>query len=111
MNRKIFFDSVRPLFGGSLKPGQVAGMSAILDEWEVRWQAKTPITQLAYVLATPWLETDQTMQPIHEYGNAAYFTRMYDINGARPAKARELGNIYPGDGVKFAGMAQRCSIL
>jgi putative chitinase len=50
------------------------------------------------------LETDRTMMPIHEYGNTAYFKRMYDINGARPAKARELGNVHPGDGAKFPGM-------
>lgn len=105
MDRKVFFAAVRTApFGGRLNPSQVAGMSAILDEWEARWQQKTPLTQLSYVFATPWLETDQTMQPIHEYGNTAYFTRMYDIAGARPAKARELGNIHPGDGAKFAGM-------
>ena len=43
------------------------------------------------------------MQPIKEIGGTAYFTRMYDINGQRPAKARELGNLAPGDGVKYAG--------
>jgi len=52
-------------------------------------------------------ETASTMQPIKEIGNAAYFKRMYDIEGARPAKARELGNIHPGDGAKFCGMGRR----
>src|SRR3546814_6075636 len=28
---------------------------------------------------------------------------MYDIRGDRPAKARELGNLTPGDGAKYAG--------
>lgn len=57
----------------------------------------------AYCLATAYHETAHTMQPIHEMGGPAYLHRMYDINGNRPAKARELGNTTPGDGVKFAG--------
>jgi predicted chitinase len=28
---------------------------------------------------------------------------MYDINGRRPAKALKLGNVNPGDGVRFHG--------
>jgi len=31
-----------------------------------------------------------------------YFTKMYDIKG-NPAKAKELGNILEGDGIKFCG--------
>ena len=38
-----------------------------------------------------------------EQGSQAYFTRMYDINGRRPKKARELGNLSPGEGAKYAG--------
>lgn len=105
MNRAVFFDAVRRApFSGRLNPSQVAGMNAILDEWEARWQQRTPLPQLAYVFATPWLETDQTMQPIHEYGNRAYFMRMYDKTGQRPKKAAELGNTEVGDGAKFPGM-------
>lgn len=59
--------------------------------------------QCAYVLATTNLETDWTMKPIREYGGSKYFHNMYDIEGNRPAKARELGNLNPGDGVKFHG--------
>jgi putative chitinase len=33
------------------------------------------------------------MQPIKELGGMAFFKRMYDIHGDRPAKARELGNL------------------
>lgn len=57
----------------------------------------------AYALATAYHETSGTMQPVHEYGGAAYLRKMYDIQGDRPAKARELGNLTPGDGVKYAG--------
>ena len=59
--------------------------------------------QCAYLLATTALETAYTMKPITEYGGPKYFHKMYDINGNRPKKARELGNIYPGDGAKFPG--------
>lgn len=105
LDRAVFYDRVRrPLFDGKMTASQVDGMNAILDEWEKNWREKTPVPQFSYVLATPWWETAKTMQPIAEYGNPAYFTKMYDIRGARPAKARELGNIYPGDGVKFRGM-------
>ena len=34
--------------------------------------------------------------PIHEYGDNAYFTRMYEGR-------KDLGNIYPGDGAKYHG--------
>lgn len=40
------------------------------------------------------------MQPIKEYGNDAYFTRLYWDN----VKTRkQLGNIEPADGAKFCG--------
>src|SRR5262249_5994763 len=38
-----------------------------------------------------------------ELGGHDYFMRMYDITGDRPAKARELGNLSPGDGAKYPG--------
>jgi predicted chitinase len=34
--------------------------------------------------------------PIHEYGDTAYFTRMYEGRA-------DLGNIYPGDGARYHG--------
>lgn len=63
--------------------------------WGVSW--------VAYALATTYHETAGTMQPIKEIGGPAYFKKMYDIQGDRPAKARELGNLSPGDGAKYAG--------
>jgi putative chitinase len=89
-------------FPGKLTPSQVAGISVILDGWER--SGFTDLRDLAYMLATPMIETGWTMQPIKERGGAAYYKRMYDIEGGRPKKARELGNIYPGDGAKFPGM-------
>lgn len=38
-----------------------------------------------------------------EQGGRSYFMRMYDITGSRPKKARELGNLSPGDGARYPG--------
>lgn len=43
------------------------------------------------------------MQPIREYGGDAYFTKMYDIKGARPELAAKYGNTTPGDGILYCG--------
>lgn len=100
MNRAAFFSAVRAsLFGGRLNDLQVKGLDALLDAAP----GSMPLEHLAYCLATAYHETAKTMQPIKEFGGTAYYKRMYDIEGERPAKARELGNLSPGDGVKFAG--------
>jgi hypothetical protein len=102
IDRSIFFSQVREkLFGGVLRPTQVDGINAVLDEWQRR--QLTDLRHLAYMLATDYHETDKTMQPINEYGGNSYFHRMYDIEGQRPGVARMLGNLYPGDGVLFHG--------
>lgn len=95
-----FFDHARAsdLLGPVLSNTEVMGLSAILaacDGWPISWAA--------YALATAYHETAGTMLPIKEYGGDAYFRRMYDIEGLRPAKAKELGNTTPGDGAKYAG--------
>lgn len=62
-----------------------------------------------YVLATAFWETKGTMQPVveafwmSESARNAYYKRMYDIKGARPKVARHLGNLTPGDGIKYCG--------
>jgi putative chitinase len=100
----VFFDRVRAEpFGGALRQSQVDGMTRLLDVHE-RYFPTLADDRLAYCLSTVYRETGARMQPIVELGGTAYFTRMYDIRGARPAKARELGNIYPGDGARFPGM-------
>jgi putative chitinase len=104
IDRAAFFARVRQApFRGSLTEAQVAGMNRLLDVQE-RYFPDLPDDHLAYCLATDYHETGAKMQPVREIGGPAYFTRMYDITGARPAKARELGNIHPGDGAKFPGM-------
>lgn len=98
IDRKAFFAGVRkPLFG-SLSAGQVAGMEAILDEWDQR--GFTDLRWLAYMLATAFHETARKMQPIHEYGGKAYFDRRY---GPGTPVGKVLGNTVPGDGSRFHG--------
>ena len=85
---------------GSLSQDEVDGCNAILKACgEANWA----IGDTAYAFGTSFHETGGTMQPIKELGGTAYFKRMYDIQGARPKKARELGNLTPGDGAKYAG--------
>lgn len=103
VDRKKFYDAIRPLFGGKLKDSQVTGLEAILLAWEKSYQTRTPITQFSDCLATTFHETNQTMLPVHELGSVAYFTRLYDVNGSNPTRARAMGNTHPGDGAKFCG--------
>lgn len=49
------------------------------------------------------VEVGVGLAPIKEIGGPDYFFRMYDIQGSRPDVARQLGNIYPGDGARFHG--------
>lgn len=100
LDRSAFFNAVRAQpFGGSLKQGQVTGVTAILEACPLDLDSDS----LAYCLATSLHETARTMLPIKEYGGDAYFKRMYDPQGERPQVAKTLGNTVPGDGAKFAG--------
>lgn len=64
MDRKAFFGAVRnALFAGKLTQRQVAGMNIILDAFDA---AKPPIDHMAYMLATTFHETAQTMEPVRE---------------------------------------------
>lgn len=101
MNRQRFFDRVRAgLFGGTLNAQQVQGLELLLDAMQA---ARWPASWASYGLATAFHEVAQTMQPIREHGGPAYFTRMYDITGKRPALARKMGNTRAGDGIRFCG--------
>jgi hypothetical protein len=66
IQRKYFFDSVRAsLFNGDIAQSQVDGLSLLLDYAE---EIGCDDRHLAYILATTYHETAQTMQPIAEYG-------------------------------------------
>lgn len=98
-NPAAFFSKVRAgLLGPTLSSEEVAGCEAILKAME-----GSPLSWTAYALATAYLETAHTMQPIKEFGGESYFTRRYDIQGNRPDVAKTLGNTQKGDGARFSG--------
>lgn len=98
----LFYDFLRnnKMLGPKITKSEFDGCDAIVKACAL---ANWPVSYTAYALATAYHETAHTMQPIKEMGGTAYFTRMYDIQGSRPKKARELGNLAPGDGAKYAG--------
>ena len=61
MNRRAFFDAIRPHFGGALLPAQVEGMNALLDAGE-----GLPLHHMAHVLGHVRRETGGYMAPIKE---------------------------------------------
>jgi hypothetical protein len=66
INRDIFFTKARVHpFGGTLKQGQVDGLNTILDGWEKRYPDGDK-RWLAYILATTFWETNQTIEPVRE---------------------------------------------
>lgn len=98
-DKKIFFNQVRNgILGPDLSQGEVDGCNVILDA-----MMGAPLSWAAYALATAYHETASTMQPIREFGGPTYFTRMYDVTGARPQKAVAMGNTCAGDGPKYCG--------
>lgn len=100
-NPHAFFEAVRRKgIMGDLDQSEVDGLNTVLDACGA---AGFGIAWTAYCLGTTFHETAGRMQPIHEFGTPARFRWLYDIEGGRPKKARELGNTEPGDGVKFAG--------
>lgn len=94
IDRQSFYAAVRANpFPGHLSEEQVAGMGAILAEWERRGGGD--LRWLAYMLATTYHETAHRMRPITEYGQRSYFDR-YEGR-------KDLGNTVKGDGYLFRG--------
>lgn len=92
IERDHFYPIVRrDLFAGKLKQSQVDGMEMILQEWDI-WNGLAFMmpSKLAYMLATVYHETAQTMQPIEEFGKGA--TKEY--GKVDP----ETGQVYYGRG-------------
>lgn len=102
LNAPAFFDHLRStqVLGPTLDQGEIDGLNAILAACgSAAWGPKFT----AYALATADRETGGTMKPIKEWGGAQYFTRMYDVTGRDPARARKMGNTAPGDGARYCG--------
>lgn len=70
-------------------------------------QYQANLYEIAYMLSTGFIEAYYYLKPVQLYsrvpegGNKAYFNK-YDIAYA-PKKAKELGNLYKGDGYTFRG--------
>jgi predicted chitinase len=66
IRRDTFFAAIRAtLFAGHMTQPQVDGIAILVDEGERR---KVDVRWIAYVLATAFHETAQTMRPIREIG-------------------------------------------
>jgi predicted chitinase len=110
MDRKIFYDRFRPYYktitGKNLTPAQVQNLEFLLDSFESSEWFSADVRRQAYALATIHVETfiprtNSRYAPVTESGNKSYFNK-YDIQ-YNPRKARQLGNIYPGDGFLMRG--------
>lgn len=97
-----FFSALRSgqMLGPVLSQSEVQGLTVITD---VCGRASWPVSWTSYALATAFHETAGTMRPIKEYGGDEYLRRRYDVTGMNPTRAKAMGNIHPGDGVKYCG--------
>ncbi|MBV8855911.1 MAG: hypothetical protein JOZ02_03025 [Acidobacteria bacterium] len=101
-DRTAFFDHYRTVFG-PLKQELVNALEFLLGKIESdnRWpQTDTGLRQIAYALATFKWETAHTFEPIHEFGSAARFNKLY---GPGTKVGQSLGNTTAGDGALFHG--------
>lgn len=85
--RKAFYDALRPTLG-ALTEANVDGFERVLDEANRR---RTPLHQLAYILATAWWESGKTMQPVRE----AFWIHPDDPQKAEAWRKRNLARYYP----------------
>lgn len=87
--------------------GKVCPLANIQANWPLVEQAFASRNLASNLVAIAAIATIRVecppFKPIHEYGNPERFASMYDIEGQRPQLARTLGNLTPGDGVKYAG--------
>lgn len=104
INRQIFFSRVRSApFPGHLTDEQVDGLTRILVTWE-RLEL-TDLRWLANMLGETFHETGERMQPIREWGSAAYLqSKPYYpyvgeglIQVTWEANYRKFGAEHPGD--------------
>lgn len=94
MKKEIFFQNIRPMFGGKFSQSQVDGINAILTANETY---RVGNRQFAYIIATVFHETDKTFQPIEEYGKGK--GKLYGTNIKHDKKPYfDTKNIFYGRG-------------
>ncbi len=69
---------------------------------ELERLGKNKLSFQVAILATIGVESGN-FEPINELGGKAYFTKLYDVCGEKPARARRMGNTSPGDGARYHG--------
>lgn len=106
INRTTFLAMLRNApFGGKLSTSQIDGMNAIIDAWMAT--RYTDLRWLAYMLATAFWETGQTMQPIREANGKTDAQTIARLDAAW--KAGKLGSVktpYWRDGWFGRGLVQ-----
>lgn len=105
IDRKTFFDGYRKVFG-RLPQDHVDNLNFLLDKFEQSAWFSADVRRPSYALGNLHIETfipktKSRYAPVTEFGSKTYFNR-YDIEH-HPRKARELGNLKPGDGYKYRG--------
>lgn len=132
INRKTFFAEIKNTVGGyvgEVGAKRIAGIDAILDAFDT--EGVTDPRWMAYVLATPMIETGETFAPITEslnYSEASLLSKFgkritaaqakkYGRNASHAANQEAIGNIIyggpwgktnlgnklTGDGFKYRG--------
>jgi peptidoglycan hydrolase-like protein with peptidoglycan-binding domain len=86
-------DKIASILGA--QPAVVAANWPLLEQELERRGLGSPACTIA-ALATIGTEVGGAFSPINEFGNAAYFRRLYEGNA-------DLGNTQPGDGVRYHG--------
>ncbi|WP_386688301.1 hypothetical protein [Lonepinella sp. MS14437] len=109
IDRDFFFSQYEKVFKKATKSQESALnviFTAIEDYCETHKNYDCDLRKVAYMLATAKLETGDTFEPITEWGNREYFNKYDPVLATTQElrnRAKEMGNIYQGDGYKYRG--------
>jgi putative chitinase len=104
-DRKKFFEGYRAAFG-SLRKDHVENLEFLLGKFEQSRWFSADVRRPSFALGNLYIETfvpktGSRFAPVTEFGPKSYFNR-YDI-AHNPRKAKDLGNLSPGDGYRYRG--------
>lgn len=90
INKSAFYSKIKSsVFSNNITPAQTRGIDAILDYWDKAYKTSDS-RLLAYILATAYHESNQSMQPIEEPGKG---------RGTPYGVPADNGNVYYGRGL------------